>query len=224
MTTTDFTTLDTTTLYSTEGTAAAETTTTAAPTTTTSFTSTTTYADIAAYSQWTEWSECTGRCPSGAQTRARLCEGSLCKLPIESERRSCDIRICAHQEALMKDVLSEQDFDYAMSAIKEENLQLLQVVLYNHNFELMVVDFMAPGEKTIPRLLENFFRVESIRTTRRMLEAQLMEPRKVNLKSAVFQEPAEAAQETRQEKIRQIEADYIIGKLLKSHLASKVKK
>lgn len=124
----------------------------------------------------------------------------------------------------MKEVLGEQDFEYAMGAINEDNLKLLQIVLYNHNFELMVVDFMAPGEKSIPRLLENFFRVESIRSTRQMLEAQLMKPRQVNLKSAVFEEPVETVEETRQEKIRQIEADYIIGKLLKSHLASKLKK
>lgn len=123
----------------------------------------------------------------------------------------------------MKDALSEQDYEYAMNAIKEQNLKLLQIILYNHNFELMVVDFMAPGEKTIPRLLDNFFKIESIRTTRKMLEAELMEPRQVRLKSATF-EPEEIVEESAVERIRKIEADYIIGKLLKSHLASKIKK
>merc|ERR1712050_525295 len=193
---------------------------------TTSTASTTTAASSAPeelYTAWSEWSKCRAKCGKGFQSRTKICLNmDLCELPILSEDQECYAGVCDTDLSALELYLTESDVLIAMRAIEEDNLHLLQLVLYNNDINVMMYQMLTRrgSEPTIRKLLDDFIKVKSIYkpVVPTLAPAKMIEP-PVILKSAVKPKPVAAKPPS----ISKIEADYVIGRLVQDHLSNQSK-
>merc|ERR1712050_116184 len=192
---------------------------------TTSTASTTTTASLVPdelYTAWSEWSKCRAKCGKGFQ-RTKICLNmDLCELPILSEDQECYAGVCDSDLAALELYLSESDVLIAMRAIEEDNLHLLQLVLYNNDINVMMYQMLTRRgvQPTIRKLLDDFAKVKSIYNpiVPTLAPAKIIEP-PVVLKSA--KRPQSDFKRT--PTISKLEADYVIGRLVQDHLSNQSK-
>ena len=207
------------------------TTTTTKMTTTTSTTSTTTTSTTKLenpFTEWSDWSECRSNCGAGTKSRTRLClELSQCLLPIESQDQFCRSKICPNHLLALETFLTPLDVNLAVKAYNEENLHLLQILLYNNDVKLMMYQMLKrrTEKMTIDSLLDDFSKVKAVHQTKSQGKI-LSNP--IILKSAKTQpsnqkEKTSKIIESKNEAVQRVEADYVIGKLIEDHLAKSMR-
>lgn len=141
---------------------------------------------------------------------------SRCVLPIESEDRRCFTELCPAQMSVLEQYLTPTEGQMALAAIAEANVQLLQVILYNNDINLMMYQMLHHrNHVTVEQLLEDFVTLKS----REQSLAQLIQPPTV-LKSASALSANPSTNPN--ERINRVEADYVIGKLIEDHLSKTI--
>lgn len=226
-TTTDLTTTLSEAVYrwSTEGPSSTTTSKLESTTTTTTTSTELTLGEI--FTEWSDWSECRASCGAGVQSRTRLClDFSRCELPIESEDKDCDAGICQEDLTILQTYLSHSDALMAVRAIEENNVHLLQILLYNNDINVMMYQMLTrrAGPPSIRQLLSDFTKVKTVNKPTEpatVAPAQFIPPVAV-LKSANKNRPSPSSPPSPVD-INRAEADYVIGKLIEDHLSKSIR-
>jgi len=116
----------------------------------------------------------------------------------------------------------------AVKAIEENNVHLLQILLYNNDINVMMYQMLTrrAGPPTIRQLLSDFTKVKmSNNPTERptIAPARLIPPIAV-LKSVNQNRPSPPSSSPPSPvNINRAEADYVIGKLIEDHLSKSIR-
>lgn len=140
--------------------------------------------------------------------------------------------MCTDHLLVLETFLTPSDVQLAVKAYNEENLHLLQILLYNNDVQLMMYQMLRrrTEKMTVDTLLDDFSKVKAVhqaQTGKILNNPVVLKSAKSGSNPKIQEksnhESTKKSNRIEQSAVKRVEADYVIGKLIEDHLAKSMR-